>query len=224
MRIEEANDLLKPGYLPFEAGWKRYDDGLLVVAARSSLANITGEMVEWWFTYVQNTEQYTIWHKDDHVFSDWIGERGTGKYIGGTHIAHERLGGDEIHKLKINFLDPANILDVSKFEELGVTAVHARLGIDGMPGYAAKMVHFIRDTDYGCEMRSRFWLGYFEGNDLENNLETRLTIYPDELGEGLCKHCHEEMSNFNIFLPELYEKETGKKAKKNTLNDLLKNV
>lgn len=210
MRIEEANELLEPGYLPFEAGWRRYEDGLLVVAARSSLANINGEMIEWWFSYIQDTQQYLLWHKEDHVYSDWIGERGTGKYIGGTHIAHERLGGNEIHKLKINFLNPSNILDISRFPEQRVTAIHARLGMDGQEGYAAKMVHFIRDTAYGCEMRSRFWLGYFEGNDLANDLETRLKIYPDHVGAGLCKHCHEEMSNFTTFLPELYEKKTGR--------------
>ena len=56
----------------------------------------------------------------------------------------------------------------------------------------------------------RFWLGYFEGNDLANDLETRLKIYPDHVGAGLCKHCHEEMSNFTTFLPELYEKKTGR--------------
>ncbi len=221
MRIEEANDLLKPGYLPFEAGYKRYEDGLLSVAARSTLANITGKMVEWWFTYIQNTEQYALWHQKDHVFSDWIGERGTGKYIGGTHIAHERLGGDEIHKLKINFLDPSDILDVSKFEELGITAIYGRIGIEGVPGYAAKVVHFVRDTPYGSEMRSRFWLGCFEGNDLENNRETRLKVYPDEIGAGLCKHCHEEMSNFNLFLIDLYEKETGNVVKRHSLAEII---
>lgn len=212
MKIEEANELLKPGYSPFEAGWKRYEDGLLVEAARSSLANINGAMIEWWFSHIQNTEQYLLWHKDDHIYSDWIGERGTGNYIGGTHIAHERLGGEEVYKLKINFLDPSNILDVSKFAEQFATAIYARLGIEGSEGYTGKMVHFVRDTEYGCEMRSRFWLGYFEGNDLENDLETRLKIYPDHVGAGLCKHCHEEMSNFNLFLPMLYEEETGKKS------------
>lgn len=221
MRIEEANGLLKPGYLPFEAGYKRYEDGLLVIAARSSLMNITKEMIEWWVGYVHNSEQYSWWHKEDHVFSDWIGERGTGKYIGGTHIAHERLGGEEIHKLRINFLDPSLIMDTSKFEAAGVTAIHARLALDGEPGYVAKLLHFVRDTPYGCEMRSRFWMGYFEGNDLENNFETRTRIYPDEVGAGLLKHCHEEMSNLGIFLPELYERETGKKVKIGSMADVM---
>ena len=27
------------------------------------------------------------------------------------------------------------------------------------------MTHFVRDTDYGCEMRSRFWLGMIEHRD-----------------------------------------------------------
>ncbi|MCW3465091.1 DAPG hydrolase family protein [Chitinophaga nivalis] len=212
MKPEEANQLLEPGYLPFEAGYKRLDNGILLVAARSSIMQVTGKMIDWWFSYVQHTEQYKWWHEEDHVFSDWIGERGTGKYIGGTHIAYEKLGGDTIHKLKINFLDPAELLDTSRFAASGVsTAIHARLGEAGKKGWTAKMVHFVRDTPYGCEMRSRFWLGCFEDIDLANDYDTRVAVYPDEIGYGLQKHCHEEMSNLGIFLPALYERETGLK-------------
>ena len=50
-------------------------------------------MVKWWFGYVHTTERYKWWHPRHHVFSDWIVERGTGRYIGGTHIAQEYVGG-----------------------------------------------------------------------------------------------------------------------------------
>ncbi|NLR63051.1 hydrolase [Chitinophaga varians] len=206
MKPEEANQLLQPGYLPFEAGYQRLDNGILLVAARSSLINVKGHMIDWWFSYVHTTEQYKQWHPEDHVYSDWIGERGTGKYIGGTHIAHEKLGGDTVHKLKINFRSPSELLATEHFTAAGVsTAVHARLGEDGAPGWTAKMVHLVRDTSYGCEMRSRFWLGCFADNELENDYDTRVRIYPDEVGTGLQKHCHEEMSILGQFLPALYQ-------------------
>jgi hypothetical protein len=52
----------------------------------------------------------------DHVFSDWIGERGTGRYVGGTLIAHEYFGGGPtLFELKINFCDPGNLLDTPRF-------------------------------------------------------------------------------------------------------------
>lgn len=208
MKITEANELLKDGYLPFEAGYKRLDDGVLLIACRSSLIGVTGKMIDWWFSYIDGTEDYKLWHPTEHVFSSWIGERGTGRYIGGTHIAHEFLGNStELHKLKINFLDPSGILDTGRFKESGVsTAIYARIGMEDKPGFAGKMVHLIRDTIYGCEMRSRFWLGLFEENDLPNTPEVRKSIFPDEFAEGLCKHSHEEMSILPTFLPALYAK------------------
>jgi len=33
MRFEDANDLLKPGYLPFESGYREIEDGKWVVAS-----------------------------------------------------------------------------------------------------------------------------------------------------------------------------------------------
>lgn len=163
-------------------------------------------MIDWWFSHIKNTKDYKRWHPTDHVFSDWEGVRDTGEYIGGTHIVHEYLAGPPVlYKLKINFQDPAQILNVRKFKEAGVsTAVHARIGMIGLPGYAGKMVHLIRDTLYGCEMRSRFWLGLFQGNDVHNVSDTRKEAFNDEFGARLCQHCHEEMSILGSFLPEMY--------------------
>jgi hypothetical protein len=33
MLLEQANDLLRPGYLPLETGYQRLEDGTLLVAA-----------------------------------------------------------------------------------------------------------------------------------------------------------------------------------------------
>ncbi len=38
--------------------------------------------------YLRTTEQYKWRHPKDHVWCEWIGERGTGRYIGGTHHVH----------------------------------------------------------------------------------------------------------------------------------------
>ncbi len=111
MYIEEANQLLEPGYLPFEAGYKRLDNGIMLVAARSSLIGCSGKMIDWWFSFIEDTATYKLWHPTDHVYSAWEGECGTGKYIGGTHIVDEYLAGPpDIFKLKINFRDPFRII------------------------------------------------------------------------------------------------------------------
>ncbi len=33
-----------------------------------------------------------------------------------------------------------------------------------------------------------------------------MQLFPDRVGEGLLKHCHEEMTYLSGFLPELYAK------------------
>jgi hypothetical protein len=205
MRLDEADQLLEPGYLPLEAGFVRLDDGQLHVAARTTMVGCKGAMIDWWFGYLRTTEQYKWWHPTDHVWCEWVGK--DGEYVGGTHHVHEYIGG-ELNKLKISFRDPSEYLDVSRFSEAGVsTAVCARTGLLGTPVWAGHLIHLVRDTDYGCEMRSRFWLGDFDPPEIAATREQRIERMPDHLARGLLKHCHEEMSYLAAFLPELYAQE-----------------
>jgi hypothetical protein len=55
-------------------------------------------------------------------------------------------------------------------------------------------------------MRSRFWLGDVPGASVEE----RKKAAPSVMGEGLMKHCVEEMSILASVLPGLYEKHSGK--------------
>lgn len=208
MELRDANDLLKPGYLDLESGYLRLPDGQLHVAAWTTMAGCSGAMVEWWFGYLETTEQYKWWHPKDHVWCEWVGERDTGRFIGGTHHVHEYIGG-ELQKLKISFHDPSEVLDASRLDEAGVTAaICARVGPLDSPVWAGRLIHLCRDTDYGCEMRSRFWLGDFDPPQLAPDRDARIRLFPDRVGEGLLKHCHEEMSYLAGFLPELHAKET----------------
>ena len=76
------------------------------------------------------------------------------------------------------------------------------------------MTHFVRDTDYGCEMRSRFWLGM-----IETAIPTSRCRRPDraqmrdadvnaEFARRLHQHCVEEMGYLAEFLPALYRRVT----------------
>lgn len=209
MELRHVNDLLKPGYLELESGYVRLADGQLHVAAWTTMFHCRGHMVEWWFGFLRETEQYKWWHPQDHVWCEWVGERGTGRFIGGTHHVHEVIGG-ELQKLKIHFRDPSELLDVTRFEQAGITAaVCARVGPLEAPFWAGHLIHLCRDTIYGCEMRSRFWLGDLDAPGIAPDREARTRLFPDALGAGLLKHCHEEMSYLAGFLPELHARETG---------------
>jgi len=209
MKLADANRLLDPGYTALESGWCRLNDGQLHVAAWTLMPKTTGRMVEWRFGWLRTTEQYTWWHPRDHVWCEWDGERDTGRYVGGTHRVHEYIGG-ELQKLKVHFRDPAEYLDVSRFAATGVSAaVCARVGPLDTPFWGAHLIHLVRDTDYGCEMRSRFWLGDVDPPAMAPDRETRIQMFPDGAAGGLLKHCHEEMTYLAGFLPGLYARETG---------------
>ena len=207
MELSRANDLLEPGYLPVESGWVRLPDGQLHVAAWTTMFGCKGRMVEWWFGFLENTEQYKWWHPVDHVWCEWVGERGTGRFVGGTHNVHEYVGG-ELQKLKIHFRDPSEYLDVGRFAEAGVSAaVCARVGLLDAPVWVGHLIHLCRDTDYGCEMRSRFWLGATDPPELADDAAARTALFPDRVGSALQQHCHEEMSYLAGFLPGLHARE-----------------
>ena len=193
MRLEDANQLLEPGYLSLETGYTRLPNGELYIAVLTRMPRCAGKMVDWWFGYVGDTEKYKLWHPADHLVGDWDEHWSSGHYIGASHLVHEYVGG-ELVKLKITFHEPSEYFDTSRFHEARVTAaVCGRVGLleeDKQLGY---LIHFVRDTDYGCEMRSRFWL--FEATD--------------EFGGALMTHCLEEMGYLADLLPDLYAKETA---------------
>jgi hypothetical protein len=208
MLREQADDLLKPGYLPLESGYQRLEDGSLVVANLTTMPGCKGYMVDWWFGYLQTDEHYRWWHPKDHVSIRWDENRKPGHHVGATHYVHEYIGG-ELRKLKIRSLDPSELLDTSRLEEASVSGVvYSRTGPLDAPVWAGHVVHLCRDTDDGCEMRSRFWLGDFDPPDLAPTRQKSIELIPDELGQHLLKHCIEEMRTLAAFLPDLYTRET----------------
>lgn len=205
MHFKDANQMLETFYLPFETGWKRLDTGVINIAVRTPMIGCTPAMVDWWLGFVHHTEEYRWWHPRDHVFSAWEGDSEPGKYIGRIHLVHEYLGA-HLAKLKINFRDPGEILDKSRFAEAKVgTAIYGYVGAIGESGWFGRLLHLVQETPEGCVMRSRFWLGEIE--PVPNPKPTPEMLQekaPDELGAGLYAHCCEEMSILAGFLPTLY--------------------
>lgn len=213
MRLDQANELLTPGYLPFETGYMRLDDGQSLVAYRTNMPKCTGQMVEWWYGhYLTNTEQYKWWHPRVHVWCAREGSRSNGNYIGGSHLVHEYIGPTLI-KLKMNYHAPSEVLNIERLHDAGISAViYIRLGLLDEPIWLGHMLHVCRDTDYGCEIRSRIWSGDVEPLELAPDRESRIQTFSNESAQWTLKHTQEEMSFLSRFLPTLYAKETGYSA------------
>jgi hypothetical protein len=216
MRFENINDLLNPGYLKVESGVIDFEDGFKTVCALTRMPGCKAKMVEWWFRWLGGTDQYKLWHPRDHLFSDWENRRAD-THIGSSHLVHEYLAGDDgqIHKLRINFREPTEYFDRERYQSLDGVAICARSGSLEFPVDHGRTVHFVRNTDYGCEMRSRFFMGDIESRDPdvvftdERKREARLARVTDDLARRLHQHASEEMGYLVALLPVLYRQVTG---------------
>jgi hypothetical protein len=129
---------------------------------------------------------------------------------------HEYLAGPSgpVYKLRIGFHDPSELFGAARYKESGAVAVCARIGDLDHPIDFARMTHFVRNTDYGCEMRSRFWLGIFKSRDPSAAIaqrhagELRKANVNDELARRLHQHAVEEMGYLSEILPTLYRRNT----------------
>jgi DAPG hydrolase PhiG domain len=215
MRFEEANELLRPGYLPFESGYQELDDGKWVVAARTRMPGCRAKMVNWWFSWLGDIQWYRLWHPTDHVYSGWE-NRLDGNYIGASHLVHEYLAGQDgpLYKLRVDFYDPLETFDGEKYRASSALAVCARPGLLEAPIHVGRMCHLVRNTDYGCEMRSRFWLGMISHRDPIITLpetqvrQMRAENLDAEFSRRLHQHSVEEMGYLAEILPTLYKRVT----------------
>ena len=100
------------------------------------------------------------------------------------------------------FLDPREILDKSQFEAARVgVAVYARGGPIRAPFFVTRLLYYVQDTDDGCVMRSRFWLGQMPYVPVLRSL-VRKDVTSQTALEGLHRHCKEEMAILASILPD----------------------
>ena len=94
----------------------------------------------------------------------------------------------------------------------GQVAICARLGSPDLPVDVGWLIHHVRPTPGGSEMRSRFWMGGAMVQVRARNSGIRLAdrvvrpvaarMLPDP--RDLLVHCAQEMNHLAGFLPELH--------------------
>ena len=108
-RDHTAEAVLSGGYTDLESGVKRLPNGIYLVRALTRMPGVKADMVRWWFAdYLQTTEHYKRWHPTAHVWMDWE-NKVPGEIIGASHLVHEYIGKD-LHKLRIQFIEPTELL------------------------------------------------------------------------------------------------------------------
>jgi len=226
--------LAGPGYHNMETGFTRLDSGVIVVSCLTDMPGVTAAMWDWWFGWhIVDTARYKLWYPDAHQFCT-VGEDRSAdrcltdrqRYLDNVSYVDEYIGG-ALHRLAIRFIDP----DRLGFDERpGTIYVCALVGWSTLPIATSWLIHQIRPTDKGSEMRSRFFIGHTEILDLPAHVvPTRLgralaaapataraaarlaiphvgsRLVSASLGHELLFHCASEMNHLASLLPGLYE-------------------
>lgn len=210
MQFDRLSALLSPDELPYASGVERLRDGALHVAVLTRMPEVSPRMIQWWFgEYMETTEHYRRWHPRDHVWMSWE-DKQTGTHVGAKHLVHEYIGG-RLNKLRITFVPPEQFFGDALREVPGAVAICARPGLLGRPIDLGRMVHLALPRPWGCELHSRFWLGYVRSRSGARMVEAignlawmRRSQARFSFGRSLLVHCHEEMTTLAGFLPGLY--------------------
>jgi hypothetical protein len=219
--VSEANLLLEPGHLPLENGFTRLANGQVFVSVLTKMPGVTSEMIDWWFGWhYMEPQRYKLWHPRAHVLNgaqrmigDDPGLSDRAKYLHNPNYVTEYVGAERLD-IEITFSDASDFLDVSRFEAAGVgTAICGVVSFQNAPVVFGLLIHLIRGTQDGCEMRSRFWLGRIElkgasaagllGRVAGSRFVAKRAV-PIEQGRDMLVHCASEMNHLAGFLPDLY--------------------
>ncbi len=217
--FSEVHRLLEPGDLPLENGYTRLPNGQVFVAALTKMPGVTSAMIDWWFGWhYMESQRYKLWHPRAHLsngaekmIGDEPGLSDREKYLNNPNYVTEYVGSERLD-IVITFRDAGELFDVARFEESRTgTIVCGTVSHPTLPVAVARLVHQIRATDDGCEMRSRFWMGDVELKGAARFLKpvanagfvTRRAVSLSQ-GRDLLAHCAAEMNHLASFLPALY--------------------
>jgi hypothetical protein len=165
------------------------------------LQGVTPEMLDWWFAHMDR-DGYMAFHPVDHEEFAWVRGKQGERYVGATHLTHQRYGGTgPLMRAEISFLPPEGAFDLALAADRGagftLFAEVRMLDEDGRPAPApaGQFVHVGLARDGATELRNCWWLRYDESSDLERMTTARF------------RHVHEEFGHLADFLPGLHARQ-----------------
>ncbi|WP_054815475.1 DAPG hydrolase family protein [Nocardia arizonensis] len=213
-----TDDLAPSGYSAVETGYGQIDSGIVWVAAHTPMPGITARMWDWWFGWhLYESARYKLWHPDAHMYAEVDGDEsrrpssGPEGYIGKVSYVDEYIGA-RLQQLAISFRDP--VAHGFRVPE-GHTVIFGRVGSSVAPLDLGWLVHQVRPTAEGCEMRSRFYLRLYGAHAPDAGRAGRAVrrgaavdprdLFPGtDMARDLLLHCGQEMHHLAGFLPRLY--------------------
>ncbi|MEM7513861.1 MAG: FAD-binding protein, partial [Bacteroidota bacterium] len=158
--------------------------------------------------------RYKLWHPKAHISAKWEDERNDNCYIGRNSIIREFIGEDSLDAA-IQFKSPLEFGFSHEAVNHPQKAVYicAKIGHPTFPIDYGYLVHQVRVTDQGTEMRSRFWMSgkYLSArkdniiNQAAVKVLEKFKVLPKSFAKDLLLHCAEEMTHLASILPKLHE-------------------
>lgn len=209
LQAPNLNDLFKPGYLRGEFGWTRMSDGTLTIANLTDMPGVTVEMFDWWFAWHGlEPMRYKIWDPEDHYYClTQHPEKAKNaqlsmkeRYWNTCHDIIEDVGTGK-QSLKGSFRNPKDI----GFDQTLLKKFDGTIVCGGDEKSPVIMCHFVRPTDRGCELRTRFWMGYCVKDGKPKKTKFPLPrLLPAKMAIALLAHNVKEYTNLAAILPEVY--------------------
>ncbi|WP_432407447.1 hypothetical protein [Wukongibacter sp. M2B1] len=154
---------------------------------------VTPKMIDWFWSNMEKA--MLLWHPEQHEPLEWAVSPKHGNPIGSIHIAPQTWNDGTRQNLYIRFEDLNDIPDWVKeyvvYEHCVIVAAIG-LGEESLknPEVMGYRIHQWQKTDYGVEGKSSA-IGI-------KKLES------EEDGLIWATHCEEEIGNWGVFLPQLY--------------------
>lgn len=209
--LADVTYLLSKNYQKIEIGFSLETDGSAHVAILTDMPNVLPKMWDWWFAWHGSQDnRYKLWHPKAHISARWEdGRTDILAYVGRTSLIEEYIG-KKLEKAAIHFIAPSDLGLQNTENEVFICA---RVGYSHIPINIGWLVHQVRKTNAGAEMRSRFWMGgkYIEVRKTGFVAKTLSQLLPKFIGvsrfqaSDLLRHCSEEMNHLAAILPTLYK-------------------
>ena len=171
--------------------------------------------------------RYAIWDPYDHYDLE-ISDEARAKMLDPNvsiadkcydvdHLVTESLVmGTEPMKLLIGFKNPASMgydtgrifTDACSF----LVCANVLILLEDGGKVPVVMTHMARDIEGGCELRSRFWMGYQIIDGKAVKMIPDDMTFPEQVVAELLGHNFAEFTNLAAILPEVYEQEKDRWA------------
>lgn len=232
LEIDNINDLVTADKLEPKIGYHKFKDGSGVACAYTRMDDVTIEMINWWFVFVElDPRNYQIWFPKEHYDMGIPTEEEMNNYLDDSIPYYQRKWGSVSHptegigvpksicnilnkfgmnigEVVLNFKRPADIgIDESQQDPNNLKGMVCAISYNGMFDFPVTVLHYMVEDEKGIDYHSRFWFG--KRYDGEKFVKEGRNI-PMIALKKITKHCLDEFTSLSAIVKELYEQMDGK--------------